>query len=203
MTNKSPSRMVVGLLPHCRCAALVLAIAILCGASSPAAEALKSPIRHVIIIVGENHSFDNLFSAYQPAGGEKIFNLLSEGIINADGSPGPHFGKAAQWQAVDRAKYSIAPQRTNPYPRLPQPNTTFAFGQPLNVPDPRFPADLPNGPFQLSKYTAYQNSFTGDPAHRFFQMWQQYDEGRNDLFVWNAVTIGPGSNGNPPPKPFH
>ena len=168
-----------------------------------ASGAPTTPIRHVIIVVGENHSFDNLFGAYRPTRGDSVFNLLSEGIINPDGTPGPQFSKARQWQAIDNDKYSIAPTRTSPYPALPQPNTTFAFGQPRDVPDARFPADLPNGPFQISKYTAYQISYTGDPAHRFFQMWQQYDEGRNDLFVWNAVSIGMGSDGKPPPEPFN
>ncbi len=170
--------------------------------ASAAPDTPKSPIRHVIVIVGENHSFDNLFGGYQPTEGQTAFNLLSEGIIRPDGTPGPHFSKAQQWQAVSDDKYSIAPRRTGPFPVLPQPNTTFTFGQPLNVPDLRFPVGLPNGPFQLSKYTAYQNSFTGDPAHRFFQMWQQFDEGRNDLFVWGAVTIGFGNDGKPPPQPF-
>jgi len=183
---------------------LALVNLIACMVYSPAlgSDTPKSPIRHLIIVVGENHSFDNLFGAYQPAQGQTVLNLLSERIINSDGTPGLNFDKAQQWQAIDDKKYSIAPARTSPFSRLPQPNTTFAFGQPLNAPDPRFPNDLPDGPFQLSKYTAYQLSYTGDPAHRFFQMWQQYDSGRNDLFVWNAVTIGPGSDGKPPPAPF-
>ena len=171
-------------------------------AAMAASIATKSPIRHLILVVGENHSFDNLFGAYQPIDGQSVDNLLSEGIIQADGTPGPHFNKAAQWNAIDHDKYSITPVRTETYPRLPQPNTTFAFGQPPGVPDARFPADLPDGPFPLSKYTAYQLSYTGDPAHRFFQMWQQFDEGRNDLFVWAAVTIGFGSDAKPPPAPF-
>jgi phospholipase C len=166
------------------------------------AEGPRSPIRHVIVIVGENHSFDNLFGAYRPANGQRVLNLLSEGIIKADGSPGPNFLKAQQWQASDHDQYSIAPERTSPFAHLPQPNTTFAAGQPPAVPDLRFPSNLPNGPFQLTKYTAYQLSYTGDPAHRFFQMWQQFDEGRNDLFVWNAITIGFGSEAKAPPDPF-
>jgi phospholipase C len=162
----------------------------------------KSPIRHLIVIVGENHSFDNLFGAYRPTNDQTVFNLLSEGVIKADGTPGRRFDTARQWQADDHDEYSIAPLRTSPFARLPQPSTTYAFGQKFNVPDGRFPADLPNGPFQLSKDTAYQLSFTGDPAHRFFQMWQQFDEGRHDLFVWTAVTIGFGSEGKAPPVPL-
>ena len=62
--------------------------------------------------------------------------------------------------------------RNGPYDKLPQPNTTYATGEPGNVPDPRFPADLANGPFHISRYAAYSD-FVGDPVHRFFQMWQQ------------------------------
>jgi phospholipase C len=193
------------LLRLCQRAAAGLAILLMCfisPVSSAPVQVLRSPIRHVIVIVGENHSFDNLFATYRPGRGQNVLNLLSEGIVKADGSPGPHFDKAQQWQARDDETYSIAPERTRPFVRLPQPNTTYAAGQPPGVPDSRFPANLLDGPFQLTRYTPYQLSFTGDPAHRFFQMWQQFDEGRDDLFVWNAVTIGFGSEGKAPPAPF-
>src|SRR5262245_63562981 len=65
------------------------------------ASALKtaSPIKHVIIIVGENRSFDHLFATYeQQRGGGKVLNLLSQGIVNADGTPGKNFSKAHQYQ---------------------------------------------------------------------------------------------------------
>jgi len=76
-------------------------------AAVPAADADASvdsirtatPIKHVIIIVGENRSFDHLFATYVPKRGEeKVLNLLSERIINADGTPGPKFAKAQQFQ---------------------------------------------------------------------------------------------------------
>jgi acid phosphatase len=157
----------------------------------------KTPIHHLIIIVGENRSFDHLFATYQPRNGQHVANLLSKGIIDRNGAPGPNASQARQWQAIDKGQYSITPTRTSPFPVLPQPNTTYAFGRKLSVPDSRFPSDLPNAPFQLSRFTAYQNSFTGDPVHRFFQMWQQFDEGRIDLFPWVAVTVGFGSEGKP------
>jgi phospholipase C len=165
--------------------------------------ATRTPIKHLIVIVGENRSFDHLFATYQPpVKRQSVFNLLSEEIIKSDGSPGPNFSKAQQWQADDREDYSIAPAKTTAFPTLPQPNTDHALGQTVNVADARFPANLPNGPFQLSRYTHYQLSYTGDPVHRFFQMWQQFDQGRSDLFPWVGVTIGTGSNGQPPPSPF-
>ena len=60
-----------------------------------------SPIKHVIIIVGENRSFDHLFATYEPRNrDERVLNLLSERIINEDGTPGPNFAKAHQFQIV-------------------------------------------------------------------------------------------------------
>jgi acid phosphatase len=160
----------------------------------------STPIEHVIVIIGENHTFDNIFGTYAPGGGQRVSNLLSNGIVNADGSPGPKFGLAAQQKADDRHVYQLSPNKLGPYATLPQPQTTYATGQPPGVPDMRFPANLPNGPFQITKYVPY-SAHTGDPVHRFFQMWQQYDEGRLDLFPWVAVTTGIGGQNTPPPTP--
>ena len=160
----------------------------------------RTPIKHLIVVIGENHTFDNWFGGYQPGRGQTISNLLSKGIINEDGTPGPNFAAAAQQQANDPTVYMINPTQTGPYATLPQPNTTYAFGQPPGVPDARFPADLPNGPFQITKYVSY-DAFTGDPVHRFFQMWQQYDKGKLDLFPWVGVTVGIGPQNTPPPTP--
>lgn len=60
-----------------------------------------SPIKHVIIIVGENRSFDHLFATYVPKSKhERVLNLLSRGIIKADGSPGPNFAKGHQFKII-------------------------------------------------------------------------------------------------------
>ena len=58
-----------------------------------------TPIKHVIVIVGENRTFDHLFATYQPKPGNTVNNLLSEGIINADGTPGPNYSQAQQYSA--------------------------------------------------------------------------------------------------------
>jgi phospholipase C len=60
-----------------------------------------SPIKHVIVIIGENRSYDHVFATYVPKSGQTTMNLLSEGIIKADGTPGPNFEKAHQRAAVD------------------------------------------------------------------------------------------------------
>jgi phospholipase C len=71
-----------------------------------------SPIKHVIIIVGENRSFDHVYATYVPKNrGESVNNLLSEGIINADGTPGKNFAVAHQFQvttAPNGGKYFIS-----------------------------------------------------------------------------------------------
>src|SRR5580704_3416414 len=78
------------------------------GTSFAAVEAARSPetrtaspIKHVIVIIGENRSFDHVFATYVPKRGEHVWNLLSEGIVKADGSPGRNFAKAQQRAASD------------------------------------------------------------------------------------------------------
>jgi phospholipase C len=64
-------------------------------------DAIKTatPIKHVVIIVGENRSFDHLFATYVPKSRkERVLNLLAQKIINADGTPGPNFARAHQYQ---------------------------------------------------------------------------------------------------------
>jgi phospholipase C len=155
----------------------------------------------VIILLGENHSFDNVFAGYVPPAGQTVMNLLSEGIITASGGEGPNWAASAQQQADGTSSYSITPSITGPYSTLPQPNTTDANQQPQYVPDTRFPADLPNGPFQITQYVPYTNAYVGDPVPRFFQQYQQVDGGKNDLYVWSAVTAGFGPQSSPVPTP--
>ena len=59
-----------------------------------------TPIEHLIVIIGENQTFDAVFATYQPASGQRIDNLLSEGIVLADGSPGPNFARAIAAQGA-------------------------------------------------------------------------------------------------------
>lgn len=162
-----------------------------------------TPIKHVIVIIGENHTFDNAFATYVPKGHQSVWNLLSEGIINADGSPGPNFAKAAQNKATDTTTYSVTPTQAGTYAMLPPPNTTSGF-PPFNSDDPRYPSNLPNGPYQITNSKVpYDAAFLGDPIHRFYQMYQQIDGGKNDLFVWTANTVGKGDNGAIPPAPIY
>ena len=81
----------------------------------------RTPIKHVIVIIGENRSFDHVFATYKPKRGEKVDNLLSKGIINADGTPGPNYSIANQYTAVDsdRDGFEQSPMYKSLYPTLP------------------------------------------------------------------------------------
>ncbi len=59
----------------------------------------RTPIKHVIVIVGENRTFDHIFATYKPKASESVDNLLSKGIIKDDGSPGPNYSLANQYSA--------------------------------------------------------------------------------------------------------
>lgn len=78
-----------------------------------------SPIKHVIVIIGENRSFDHVFATYQPKNGQTVSNLLSKGIIKADGTPGPNYSLSAQYSAVDRSTFEISPGQKTIYSNIP------------------------------------------------------------------------------------
>ena len=102
-----------------------------------------TPIKHVIVIVGENRSFDHVFATYVPKKGERVWNLLSEGIVKADGTPGANFSKAAQLAATD----------TNSDGYLLDPPTNTFVGSVLPAPLAGGPADsfVKNDSLKLAK----------------------------------------------------
>ncbi len=64
-----------------------------------------------------------------------------------------------------------------PYKTLPQPIDSH-----IKAVDPRFPATLPNKPFDLAHYVAISDK-TGDMIHAFYQEQMQIDGGRMDRYV--------------------
>ncbi|OOG48661.1 alkaline phosphatase family protein [Rhodanobacter sp. C01] len=165
----------------------------------------RTPIKHVILLIGENRTFDHVYATYTPPAGQTVHNLLSEGIVNADGTPGPNVAAARQWQASNTGTYSNAPTHTSPYTQLPSMNTGGAPTQPYlasaaqaQAIEPALPANdyvelaeggtgLPNDvidtrfPTQLTNApvdmhaSISYNDYANSPVHRFFQMWQQLD----------------------------
>jgi len=102
------------------------------GMSTPLfAATTKTPITHVIVIIGENRSFDHVFATYKPVNeAESVLNLLSKKIVNEDGTPGPNYGEAVQYQGYDTGTYQLTPPK-DPYTLLPPalaggPSTPYA-----------------------------------------------------------------------------
>ncbi len=90
-----------------------------------------TPIKHVIYIIGENRSFDDIYGTYRPKHGETIWNLLSQGIVKADGTPGKNFEKGRQYRATStNGRFSLSPLAKTPNTFLPVPtiNTAPAEG---------------------------------------------------------------------------
>lgn len=164
-----------------------------------------TPIKHVILLIGENRTFDHVYATYTPPKGQSVHNLLSEGIVNADGTPGPNVAAARQWQASNTGKFALAPPHTSPYALLPAMNTggaptqaPFSSAAQAQAVEPGLPDDaygelanggtgLPNEvidtrfPAQLANAPVDMHAslnyddYANSPVHRFFQMWQQLD----------------------------
>ncbi|MBV9376101.1 MAG: phosphoesterase, partial [Alphaproteobacteria bacterium] len=189
-----------------------------------------TPIKHVIVVIGENRTFDHVYGTYVPKSGDTILNLLSEMIVRKDGGPGPRFGAAKQFTTTAQTGYFIGVDKKSktPYTVLPDPTLGGAPNKPsmtsppftgftnaqLGVIEPSLePADLfllttgatgaavtsgapdtrivnyaglPNGPFQLTGPNFAYDTYTGDTAHRFYQMWQQ-----SDCSIHNATEDNP------------
>jgi phospholipase C len=128
-----------------------------------------TPIKHVIVIIGENRSFDHVFATYQPVTGQSVWNLLSEGIVNADGTPGPNFWKAAQSAATDLA-----------------PDAFQLSPSPLPFPGNLLPAPLNGGP--LDSYVK------GDSL----TLAQQSENGLASSYYQYLVSGGSGLSGSVP-----
>jgi phospholipase C len=112
------------------CAALIQNLfAPVAHAAQPSDSNTVSPIKHVIVIVGENRTFDHLFATYQPKPGESVNNLLSAGIVQADGTPGVNYPKAHQNSASVTSTYEISPSPKTLLANLPAPLN----GGPSNV----------------------------------------------------------------------
>jgi phospholipase C len=123
-----------------------------------------TPIKHVIVLIGENRTFDNVYGTYVPKHDQHISNLLSKGIVNPDGSPGPNAALATQSQlaTINPVKYFmstaklVSPGKTAYAPFLPTPEAGSAPPQAvtraqfLKAPAPTAP------PFDAQTFSAAQ-----------------------------------------------
>src|SRR5262245_22651270 len=109
----------------------------------------RTPIKHVITIIGENRSFDHVFGLYRPRRGETIWNLLSQRILNEDGTPGPRFARAAQSQVAPQSSYFVGVNAAAkiPYVMLPPPGLAGTPTAPSTTAPP-FPSVAFIAPFE-------------------------------------------------------
>jgi len=116
-----------------------------------------SPITHLVVVIGENRSFDHVFATYVPRPGQKIANLLSKGIVHSDGSPGPNFALSRQYSTGVQATYFIGVPRASKlaYTLLPAPTLGGA-------PDRPSPTSPPFIGLSLAKLAAIEPSL--EPA---------------------------------------
>ena len=116
------------------------------------AEKDLAKIKNIVVIYLENHSFDSLYGTFPGA----------DGIANASPSASIQTDKEG-----------------NPYQTLPRVMDTRK--KPA-VPDERFPAILPNRPFEIGQYVPPSEK-TGDLVHRFYQHQAQINGGKMDRFA--------------------
>ncbi len=96
--------------------------------SADSAVRTATPIKHVIVLIGENRTFDNIYGTYAPKRGARVANLRTRGIVREDGTPGPNAGRAAQSSLnTIPSQYFIHQPASNktPYTTLPPPNTSY------------------------------------------------------------------------------
>jgi phospholipase C len=85
----------------------------------------RTPIKHAIVIIGENRTFDHIFATYKPRHHQRVRNLLSLGIVDEDGAPGPNYALATQFSAVDSSAqgWQMSAMQKSLYDTLPPPLT--------------------------------------------------------------------------------
>jgi phospholipase C len=113
-----------------------------------------SPIKHLIVLIGENRTFDHVFATYRPKDDQSVGNLLSRGIILPSGAAGANFAKSRQFQINQPypSKYFIdalatggktAYQQSPGTPNFPTPNTAYIPSAPGGL-------DLGQAPFSTA-----------------------------------------------------
>ena len=131
--------------------------------NSALAQATNTPIKHVIVFIGENWTFDSIYGTYKPKGNQSIDNLLSKGIVKPNGTPGKDYSYSMQFQVnqpypsnyfIDATKspvtgvqgktaYQTTPGNPASNPPFPPPNTG-------SVPTSPGPLSQGQGPFDSS-----------------------------------------------------
>src|SRR3984885_13484590 len=147
-------------------------------ASNPGLGRTVTPIKHVIVIIGENRSFDHVFATYVPKKGNTVDNLLSKGIIQLDTNknaiPGPNFALAHQAAATDRGG-----------------RDTFLLTPPQsNFPNNQLPAPLTGGPSGDNAYFSGTNPCDTTPPLSAIDCARESESGLEGLDAYSDLVSG-------------
>ena len=138
-------------------AAFLSCVAVLCSCRTEpppqAVDAALARIEHVVVIYGENRSFDNLYGNFPGANGLAQASATSTTQLDLDGRP-----------------LSVLPPLRGSSSGEPDPALASAL--------PNAPFAIDAAPFNLPLSVP-----TPDLVHRYYQNIVQIDGGRNDLFV--------------------
>jgi phospholipase C len=137
-----------------------------------------TPIKHVIVIIGENRSFDHVFATYVPKNGQTVNNLLSEGIIALDSGKnaiaGPNFSKAHQVAASDLGG-----------------TDAFLLSPPTSLfPNDQLPAPLVGGPSGAQGYFSSSNPCNTTPPISALACAKLSESGLPDLGYYEDLVSG-------------
>lgn len=144
---------------------------------------LSVPIRRLTLLTLSVASLGLLSCDRKPTPQEQLRKKINHVVVlflenrSFDNMYGEFPGADGLSNAVN-AHPQVGPEGT-PYAVLPRPmNTSLSPA----IADERFPADLPNAPFNIDQYVPADQA-TGDLVHRFYQEQRQINGGRMDRFA--------------------
>jgi phospholipase C len=148
---------------------LLLGLPLLLGTGTAPLQPDAVPIDHVVVIFMENQTFDKLLGRFPGA----------DGLANAAAMPPQSDRAGAVYPALPAVVDDCGASTPEGCAGESVLGPAFRF---TPRPDPRFPAALPNRPFNLLD-SVRLDQFTGDPAHDFYNQQYQVNSGRMDRFV--------------------
>ena len=134
-----------------------------------------TPIKHVIVIIGENRSFDHVFATYVPKSGETVDNLLSKGIVALDANkravPGPAFRVGAAARRARRGRHRCVPAESAERGIPAQRASRAARGRPEDPPTFRTSAPRARrSPIAQASLKLAMQSESGLPANAYIDL---------------------------------
>jgi phospholipase C len=125
--------------------------------NSALAQSTTTPIKHVIVFIGENWTFDSIYGTYTPKGNQSVANLLSNDIVKNNGTPGNKYSLSMQFQIntpypsayfIDanaakngKTAYQTSPGKPSSNPPFPPPNTAYVPTSPGGLSQGQRPFD--------------------------------------------------------------